>query len=539
MAQLLTLSYITNQYGPPSTVVEIACKDRALTDTEDLSPCTSLVRLDLSSNLLTSLLRLSSATRLTQLTLSGNHLTSLKHVHHLRGLLVLNVSGNRIDSLEPLHALPALRCLIANHNAIRALPDAPHALPGSLQTLVLSHNLLTSVSPLLHLLSLAKLSLSYNALQSLPSGVSVLLCLTELRLNHNRLSSLPPSLSQCSRLKLLDLGHNGLSALSLLQPLAALPYLRNLQLRGNECARAAGYREEVLRMMPLLSVLDSGKVQRAKAKKHRGEQSRERSPPGTPKGDAARLTPPPASTGAVFEEQKAALSALPRSPRKRPHARESRAEAEGRIASPSLERPRKRSASPAQPSLQSPSAGPRSHGRPLPSAAAQVDDGDAVGDAPGKRRRRTAPARTAVTEPIPATLSPPVVGPVAPEDAEAPVLDLAALTGAAERRQRAAEKERRREERLLKERGRAAGVVDVRVLRQQPTGFSLEELTRAHDRRDVGRGSAAARAAGSAWDDDDAAAKQPPQQQQQQQPLAAHTGEDKKLRRRGAYEHNQ
>ena len=73
-------------------------------------------------------------------------------------------------------------------------------------------------------------------------------------------------------------------------------------------------------------------------------------------------------------------------------------------------------------------------------------------------------------------------------------MELEALTAEAKKLQRQREKEKRAEERLIKEKGKAAGVVDVKVHKKEGAvggdGFSVELLTKGEEERDVVGGGA-------------------------------------------------
>ena len=484
---VLALSYLTNQYGPPSTITTVSCKDRQLTDTEDLSPCQQLTRLDLSSNQLTSLLRLSSAASLTHLTLASNRLTSLKHVQHLRQLQLLNIAHNNVESLDHLSPLSHLVALIANNNAIATLPvpatptaTAPR-LPPHIHTLVLSHNHLATLPPaaLTHLTQLTKLSLSHNQLTSLPgAAVAQLVALTELRLNNNQLSSLPAQLAACQRLKLIDVGSNAIEEWSGVQCVEQLPYLRNLQLKGNGVERAMGalYREEVLKRLPLLAVLDSHKVKAAKGTKDgrrvdeeemQAEERKEAESDETGNGRnrlplAAEMKEEPRNKAAVTGKKAKADSSAQPEP----------AAASTVMQMDSGRKRRMEQTAGGTSIAKSPKAAKRSGNK------AEKSD-RAVSKSTKRSQLATTSAPAAVT-------AQPLDKPAAEEDDEAVEFD--ALTAEAKRRQRERDKQRKAEERLIREKGKAAGVLDVKVHRKEGAvgnTFSVEQLTRGEEERDV------------------------------------------------------
>ena len=503
---VLALSYLTNQYGPPSTITTVSCKDRQLSDTENLTPCSQLTRLDLSSNQFGSLLRLSSAASLTHLTLASNRLTTLKHVQHLRQLQLLNIAHNAVESLDALSPLAHLVALIANNNAIQTLPvpSSPSAstprLPPQLHTLVLSHNQIVTLPPasLAHLTQLTKLSLSHNQLTALPgAAVAQLTSLVELRLNNNQLTSLPAQLASCQRLKLIDVGSNAIEEWSGVECVERLPYLRNLQLRGNGVERALGeaYREEVLKRLPLLAVLDSVKVQGRKGAKdgqrmeveegHTEERKEVDSEAGALNGGrkqpmVSEIKEEPSSKPAVKGKGRKADSSahaeqvMPAGGMRMDSGRKRRMEQTAKSAtkgkSPKT-KASKQASSPHKPDS-TPSASAKSPKRSKTSTASL----------PAPDASVPSPAQNAADE-------------AAADEAEEQAVELDALTAEARRLLREKEKARKAEERLIREKGKAAGVLDVKVHRKEGTGggssaFSVEQLTRGEEERDVVGGGA-------------------------------------------------
>lgn len=79
--------------------------------------------------------------------------------------------------------------------------------------------------------------------------------LKELRLNHNKLTSFPADLSALASLRTLEAGSNPIASLDALQPLAGLPALRQLSLKGCPVAALENYRSHVQGLLPRLQVL--------------------------------------------------------------------------------------------------------------------------------------------------------------------------------------------------------------------------------------------------------------------------------------------
>ena len=494
---VLALSYLTNQYGPPSTITTVSCKDRQLTDTEDLTACQQLTRLDLSHNALSSLLRLSSAASLTHLTLSNNRLTSLKHVQHLRQLQLLNVAHNNIESLDPLSPLTQLVALIANNNAIQSLPVPPTAtatsprLPPHLHTLVLSHNQLATIphAALAHLSQLTKLSLSHNQLTGLPgTAVAQLAALVELRLNNNQLTTLPTQLASCQRLKLIDAGSNAIDEWSGVECVERLPYLRNLQLKGNGVERAMGtlYRTEVMKRLPLLAVLDSHKVKGDKAAKDGQRVNEEEAESEERKeGDGEQHV----KVGGGRKVQ--SVSEMKEGSENKPAAvvKSKGGKADSKPATDStgmrMDSGRKRRMEETAATTKSPKAAKHSRADNSTKAAKANKATAATAASSSASASASAPASTpTVTSTSTVTPQP---SNTAADEAEDEAVEFDALSAEAKKRQREREKQHKAEERLIRERGKAAGVLDVKVHRQDGQGseFSVEQLTRGDEERDV------------------------------------------------------
>jgi hypothetical protein len=105
----------------------------------------ALQTLYMPHNALTSLAPLRGLTALKELYVGSNHLATLADIPALPALALLDVSENAIDDLAPLAAF-RLTTLDASGNRLASLADlAGTPLVGSLQSLMLEHNLLTSV----------------------------------------------------------------------------------------------------------------------------------------------------------------------------------------------------------------------------------------------------------------------------------------------------------------------------------------------------------------------------------------------------------
>jgi Leucine-rich repeat (LRR) protein len=151
----------------------------------------------------------------------------------------------RVDALDaPLSA--ELERLYAAEISLAAVPDWIGALTR-LRTLDLGHNVLSSLpDSLADLQALEILYIHDNRLGELPAWIGSLGALTYLNVAENGLRELPP-LAGLSRLIELRAMHNRLTDVPALPP-----SLRELHLRGNECAAVPA----AVRGLPELRVLD-------------------------------------------------------------------------------------------------------------------------------------------------------------------------------------------------------------------------------------------------------------------------------------------
>ncbi|CAM9989044.1 unnamed protein product, partial [Choristocarpus tenellus] len=124
-----------------------------------------------------------------------------------------------------------------------------------LTVLSLSNNSIRSLDNFEHLINLVELNLNFNYITSL-EGLSCL-GLTRLFLSNNLLTS-TDGLATFQRLHTICLFKNAIPDLpSALKHLRTLVRLRRLDLDGNPCSKACGYKQRVLRSFPRLETLDS------------------------------------------------------------------------------------------------------------------------------------------------------------------------------------------------------------------------------------------------------------------------------------------
>lgn len=203
---------------------------------------------------------------LRRLDLSENALQRLRGLDNVKSLTMLDVRGNKLagPALVDIASLSSLKVLNASSNRIKDVPaSALRAQSSSLLACVLNDNKISDITPLTNLTACNSLILSNNRISSLPATISKMKELTKLGLAHNStLSTLPAELAglkklaelrlnDCSfaavpaasigsipSLRMLDLGNNKIDDLALVAPLADLPRLSQLTLRGNPCVPA-------------------------------------------------------------------------------------------------------------------------------------------------------------------------------------------------------------------------------------------------------------------------------------------------------------
>eukprot|EP00250_Pteridium_aquilinum_P006746 c16598_g1_i1 orf=627-1964(-) len=257
--------------APPSSVTNLALPNKQLQEVSCLKALANLGRLDLSHNRLQSIEALSNCKNLKWLSIASNELRSLSGVELLSSLVVLNCSSNRITSMKEVEGLVELRALIVNDNKIKSICKL-HKLTA-LNTLVLSKNPISSIGTSLeNIPSLSKLSLSNCELQDVGS-LKHLVDLKELRLAHNKIKHLSKDLSKNSQLRIIDLGSNSLKKISDMEVLSMLPYLKNLNVRGNPFCLQDNYEDKVKTLLPNLQVLDGHPLKSSGKKRPNNDQS--------------------------------------------------------------------------------------------------------------------------------------------------------------------------------------------------------------------------------------------------------------------------
>lgn len=222
---------------------------------DDISISSQLLKVDVSQNLLTDLKGLEGFGKLTWLKASHNQLNSVKHVKKLTTLNVLNLGYNKLTSTANLLKLKELRALILNDNLLEEVNLNNLNL---LNTLVISHNQLASID-VSTFPSLQKFSASHNKFSSVPN-LQRQKDIKEIRLNDNQISDIPGWIGQCKKLKLVDLGNNQIKDMTSIKLLAKLPFLENLNLKGNPVCDTEDFYIKMKALFPSLVICNGKKL---------------------------------------------------------------------------------------------------------------------------------------------------------------------------------------------------------------------------------------------------------------------------------------
>lgn len=247
---------------------------------EQLDKPNTISKLNISNNLLTNLRGIEACSDLSWLNASHNQIDSIKHLKKLIHLNVLNLGYNKVKSTTHIGKLKELKALIVNNNELSSM-DGLKSLKD-LNTLVCSHNKLVEID-VTNLSNLLKLSAAHNQFKEVPN-LTFQKDLKEVRLNDNLISVIPEWISSCKRLKILDLGNNKLDNFENIKLLSKLPFLENLNLKGNPIATSEEFYIQMKLAFPNLRICDGKKLQdlyfkaledkdKNKQKKHTDEDS--------------------------------------------------------------------------------------------------------------------------------------------------------------------------------------------------------------------------------------------------------------------------
>ncbi|XP_069490086.1 geranylgeranyl transferase type-2 subunit alpha [Ambystoma mexicanum] len=118
----------------------------------------------------------------------------------------------------------------------------------------LSHKGLTALSHLEHLLLVTHMTLVSNDLQSLPSGLTVMLCLEVLEADDNHIATLE-GVTNLPKLEELSLRNNCIQELADLQPLTRCPKLSTLDLTGNPLCKLPDVRTQLGALLPQVKTI--------------------------------------------------------------------------------------------------------------------------------------------------------------------------------------------------------------------------------------------------------------------------------------------
>lgn len=269
----------------------VKASGNALTDLAPLAQLPNLLAVDAARNQIAEVAPL-PLEFLQALDLSENSIASAAVPGPPPMLKMLNLSKNALASLEGLDTMPALERLDANGNA--GLKSTSGI--GAVATL--------------KILNLAECGLETPVPEEVPAegegegedaapaepaplgpnalaGLEGLVALEELDVSANQVSVLADLVADAAEggepglgaLRKIVAANNKVAALEDVGTLAALPALRDLDLRDNEVGGADNYRQEVLILLPKLESLDGEKVtpeERQEAKQVNKERLREK-----------------------------------------------------------------------------------------------------------------------------------------------------------------------------------------------------------------------------------------------------------------------
>lgn len=170
--------------------------------------------------------------------------TRSQQQHNMRSEDILELTGETSTS--------EVKELTLRNHKLQSLEDFAEHVPN-LTVLSVSHNQICSLQGLALLRGLQSLNLNFNGLTSL-EGIQLCSELRCLYLSSNRVRDLIP-LEGLQQLQTLHLFRNNVTALDqAAASLAALPRLRELELGGNPCSTAEGYKHRLVLELQLESL---------------------------------------------------------------------------------------------------------------------------------------------------------------------------------------------------------------------------------------------------------------------------------------------
>ncbi|XP_065659360.1 leucine-rich repeat-containing protein 9 isoform X2 [Hydra vulgaris] len=210
-------------------------------------------KLDISNNFLENLKGIEkSSLTLSWLNASHNKLNTISHLKSCKNLKVLNLSFNKLTNTFHVSELKNLKALILNNNELEKVEGLDEL--KELNTLVLSHNRLSSIN-VTNLQNLQKFSASHNCLYEIPDFQKQK-DIKDVKLNNNFIENLPQWFPKCKRIKVIDLGNNKFTTIESIKLLGELPFLENLNLKGNPLCSSEDYYTKIKNLLPHLKLLD-------------------------------------------------------------------------------------------------------------------------------------------------------------------------------------------------------------------------------------------------------------------------------------------
>jgi len=208
---------------------------------------------------------------LRDLNLSTNLFTSLRPIGFMPHLRILNLSNNKIESLLiqnvnileskiGLNGLHNIEVLDISNNMLKDFIGMQFCQLKELKILKAHQNEITKIEYLDNLIQLKELDVNQNKIRQFDitsfSSTNSLKC---LKIDDNGLKNFQ-NLQKLLKLQHLFANSNRINDFPDIEKLAELPYLKELEMNSNPITRKPGYRQTVIRKLPILLYLDGKEI---------------------------------------------------------------------------------------------------------------------------------------------------------------------------------------------------------------------------------------------------------------------------------------